>query len=73
MIKKILLKLITFYKSTISPNTKRSCRFTPSCSEYAYETLNTHSTFKSILLISKRVISCNPVGPYGYDPVKDKK
>lgn len=68
--KKILLKLIRFYRRGISPLTPSSCRFTPTCSAYAYEAINKYGALKGSWLAFKRLLRCNPFykGDY-YDPV----
>ena len=77
MIKKILISpllgLVYFYKYVISPHTARSCRYTPSCSEYSIEAFKTHGPIKGSYLSIKRIFSCNPWGGCGYDPVPNKK
>lgn len=76
-IKKILnlflISLVKFYRLVISPHTQRSCRYTPSCSEYAIESLQVHGPFRGGYYALKRILSCNPWGGHGYDPVPDKK
>jgi hypothetical protein len=47
----------------------RSCRFHPSCSEYAVEALERHGAFKGLWLAVRRVGRCHPWHPGGYDPV----
>jgi putative membrane protein insertion efficiency factor len=46
-----------------------SCRYTPTCSEYAIEAIKKYGIIKGIYLAVKRIISCNPWGGSGYDPV----
>lgn len=65
----ILLQLIRFYQKFISPFTPPSCRFTPTCSEYAREAIKKHGPFKGMWLAVKRILRCNPWGGSGYDPV----
>ncbi|GAB4249315.1 MAG: membrane protein insertion efficiency factor YidD [Candidatus Methylacidiphilales bacterium] len=45
------------------------CRFTPTCSHYAIEALQTHGVFRGLPLILKRLGRCHPWGGWGYDPV----
>ena len=68
--KKLLLALISFYKRSISPATPPSCRFTPTCSAYAYEAINKYGAFKGGYLALKRICRCHPFykGDF-YDPV----
>ncbi|HOY32939.1 MAG TPA: membrane protein insertion efficiency factor YidD [Bacteroidales bacterium] len=71
--KKILscffIALIKFYQYVISPYFMPSCRYTPSCSAYGLEAIKKHGPFKGSWLTLKRVLSCNPWGGSGYDPV----
>jgi len=66
----ILLKLLIFYKKFLSPLLLKSCRFYPSCSEYAYEAIEKKGAVKGIFCASIRVLKCHPLHPGGYDPVK---
>ncbi len=61
--------LIRFYQLAISPYLPASCRYTPTCSAYGIEALKKHGPFKGGWLTLKRIISCNPWGGSGYDPV----
>ena len=60
---------ILFYQKCISPFTPPSCRFTPTCSEYAKQALKKHGPFKGLALAIWRILRCNPWGGSGYDPV----
>lgn len=64
-----LLLLIKFYRLCISPLKPPSCRYTPTCSEYAIEALKKHGLIKGSYLAAKRILSCHPWGGSGYDPV----
>ena len=68
--KKLFLCLIRFYRKHISPLTPPSCRFTPTCSQYAYEAINKYGALKGGWLALKRLLRCHPFykGDY-YDPV----
>lgn len=68
--KRILVSLIEFYRKTISPIKKPSCRFYPSCSAYAVEAIEEYGAFKGLALSIKRVLKCHPFHPGGYDPLK---
>lgn len=74
--KKILtypfILLIKGYQNFISPLLPSSCRYTPTCSHYAVEALQTHGLLKGFWLSAKRIASCNPWGGSGYDPVPPK-
>ncbi len=61
--------LIKIYRYTISPMLPKSCRYTPTCSQYGIEAFEKHGVFKGFWLTLKRVLSCNPWGGSGYDPV----
>lgn len=61
--------LIRFYRYAISPLLGRSCRFEPSCSEYAIEALQRHGLLVGIWLAVRRVARCHPWHPGGFDPV----
>lgn len=60
---------IIFYRGAISPLLPKSCRFTPTCSQYALEALRRHGPFKGTALTVKRLLRCHPWGGSGYDPV----
>jgi len=65
----IFIGLIYFYKSAISPHTPASCRFVPTCSQYALEAIKKYGPFKGGWLALRRILRCNPWGKSGYDPV----
>ncbi len=60
---------LAFYKRWISPMLPNSCRFVPSCSEYAMEAVATHGVFRGTALSLWRLLRCNPLARGGYDPV----
>ncbi len=61
--------LIRFYQVCISPLKAPSCRYTPTCSQYSLQAFKKHGPFKGLYLSVKRILSCNPWGGSGYDPV----
>ena len=65
----LLVAPIRFYRAFISPLTPPSCRFTPTCSQYAIEALRKHGPFRGLALAVWRILRCNPWGGSGYDPV----
>ena len=67
---KLLIKFIKTYKYIISPLIGPSCRYLPTCSDYCIEALKTYGLLKGLLLSLKRILSCNPWGSGGFDPVK---
>ena len=71
--KHLLIKLIRIYQRGISPLTPPTCRFTPTCSNYAVESLKKHGAIKGSLLAIWRILRCNPFGKGGYDPVPEPK
>lgn len=69
LVTRLLLLPVYFYKACISPLFPPSCRFTPTCSEYAIEALKKHGPIKGMWLTFRRILRCNPWGGSGYDPV----
>ena len=69
LLSKMLIGLIRLYQITLSPFIGRACRYTPTCSNYGIEAIRKHGPFKGSWLTLKRVLSCNPWGGSGYDPV----
>ena len=67
--KKFLITALKFYRKYISPLKPPTCRFTPTCSEYAIEAIEKYGAKKGGLLAIKRVLRCNPFFPGGNDPV----
>ena len=65
----LLIQPIRFYQRYISPLTPPTCRFTPSCSNYAIQAIRKHGPFKGLALAVWRILRCNPWGGSGYDPV----
>ncbi len=65
----LLVLPIRFYQTCISPFTPPSCRFTPTCSQYAREAIVKHGPIKGLGLAIWRILRCNPWGGSGYDPV----
>ena len=68
-----LLILIRGYQLIISPLLGSNCRFMPTCSEYAMESLRSHGLIRGCYLTIKRVGKCHPWGGHGYDPIPTKK
>ena len=72
--KKILIFLLRFYKSTLSLIFEslfgKACRFTPTCSQYTIDALAKHGVIKGLTMGTKRVLRCHPFGGSGYDPVQ---
>ncbi len=71
--KKILLKLIDFYKKNISlwlESKNIKCKFYPTCSEYTRQAIEKYGALKGLILGIYRVLRCNPFSKGGYDPLK---
>ncbi len=71
--KRILIRLIQWYKKYISPCLPPMCRYTPTCSSYAIEAIERFGLLKGGFLAFKRILRCNPFFKGGYDPVPPKK
>ncbi|MQY74298.1 MAG: membrane protein insertion efficiency factor YidD [Clostridia bacterium] len=68
--KRILIFLINIYKSYISPVLPKSCRFYPTCSEYAIGAIFKYGVLKGSIKSMYRILRCNPFNKGGYDPLK---
>ena len=68
--KSAALILLSLYKKIISPLLPPSCRFYPTCSDYASEAINKYGLVKGSAMAAKRLCRCHPWNPGGYDPVK---
>lgn len=68
--KKVLLKLIAIYRGAISPYTMPSCRFIPTCSQYAMEAIEKYGALKGSWLAIRRLLKCHPFHKGGYDPLE---
>lgn len=68
----ILLGLIKLYRMTLSKILPPSCRYYPSCSEYAIIAVRRFGAVKGGYLAFKRILSCNPFGKGGFDYVPEK-
>lgn len=72
--KTLALAFISFYKFYISPFLKNvyggGCRFSPTCSEYAQQSIKKYGFTKGLFMSTLRVIRCNPLSKPSFDPVK---
>ena len=69
MVARILIGLIVVYQKAISPLLPASCRYTPSCSQYARDAVGKYGAIKGSWLAMRRLSRCHPWGGHGYDPV----
>jgi uncharacterized protein len=69
LLAKFFILLIRIYQYTLSPYIGHACRYTPTCSVYSVEAIKKYGPFKGGWMAIKRVLSCNPWGGSGYDPV----
>lgn len=69
--KKLLLKAIGFYQKAISPHLPASCRYTPTCSQYAKTAIERFGALSGGWMGFKRIMRCHPLHKGGYDPVPD--
>ena len=72
MVKWALLKAIRMYKRFLSPILPAACRFTPTCSVYAYEAIEMYGPLRGTWLGFQRLLRCHPLNSGGYDPVPQK-
>jgi hypothetical protein len=68
--KKLFLLLIQFYRLFISPLKPPSCRYIPTCSEYAMIAVEKYGPWRGGWMAVKRILRCHPFHKGGYDPVK---
>lgn len=69
MLAKLLALPIRFYRRYISPKTPPSCKFRPTCSEYALQALEEWGALRGSAMAIWRILRCNPFSKGGYDPV----
>ena len=70
-LKSFFIFLIRLYQLFLSPFLGKNCRFNPTCSEYARESIESHGSIKGFRLSAVRLLRCHPWGKSGYDPVPD--
>ena len=67
--RRLLVTLIRGYQRVLSPALPPSCRFHPSCSQYALEAVRRHGALRGSWLAARRLARCHPFHPGGFDPV----
>ena len=70
--KHVMIWLVKLYRRFISPIKPQSCRFTPTCSQYAIEAFTKRGFFVGMILTVWRILRCNPFCRAGYDPVPER-
>lgn len=70
MVKKLIISLIKFYKTNISPMSPPRCKYIPTCSQYAVDAIEKYGIIKGGFMAAFRILRCNPLSKGGYDPVK---
>jgi putative membrane protein insertion efficiency factor len=71
-VKRLLLALLGAYQRRISPIFPRRCRYEPTCSAYAVESIGRFGAARGVLLTAWRVLRCNPFSHGGFDPVPER-
>ncbi len=69
MAKRLIIVLILFYKKYISPLKPKSCRFYPTCSDYALLAIEKYGMVSGGFKALRRILKCHPLNPGGYDPI----
>ncbi len=68
--KTLFLRMIRFYQTHLSKLKRHpTCRFVPTCSQYAFEAVERYGAFRGGCMAVWRILRCNPFNPGGYDPV----
>jgi hypothetical protein len=69
VLSRLLTSFVRLYQLVISPWTLASCRFTPTCSAYALESIERYGAGRGSWFALKRITRCHPWGGHGYDPI----
>jgi putative membrane protein insertion efficiency factor len=72
-VKRPALAAIRFYQRRLSPGRPPACRFLPTCSEYAYEAIETYGALRGGAMAVWRILRCNPLNDGGLDPVPERR
>ena len=68
-----LIFIIKIYQFIVSPLIGQNCRYLPTCSEYAIESLKLHGLLRGSFFAIKRILKCHPFGGHGFDPIPKRK
>ena len=68
-----LIFIIKIYQFIFSPLIGKNCRYIPTCSEYAVESLKLHGLLRGSFFVIMRISKCHPLGGHGFDPIPKKK
>ncbi|MCT4605887.1 MAG: membrane protein insertion efficiency factor YidD [Marinisporobacter sp.] len=68
--KELLIGMVKLYRKYISPLKPQTCRFYPTCSQYALQALEKYGAIKGTIISIKRILKCHPFHTGGYDPLK---
>jgi len=68
-----LIFIIKIYQFIFSPLIGKNCRYLPTCSEYAIESLKLHGLLLGSFFAIRRILKCHPFGGHGFDPIPTKK
>jgi uncharacterized protein len=71
-VKRLLLSPIAVYQRWISPSLPRRCRYEPTCSAYAAQSIRRFGAIRGLLLACWRLLRCNPFSHGGFDPVPER-
>jgi uncharacterized protein len=66
----VVITLLHFYKSVISPWLPSACRFHPTCSEYMIEAVDRYGALRGAWMGTRRLLRCHPFHTGGFDPVR---
>lgn len=72
-VRALLVWIIRGYQRFVSPALPRSCKYHPSCSEYAIDAVSRYGVLKGTILAGWRLLRCNPFSYGGYDPVEHQR
>ena len=68
-----LIFIIKIYQFIVSPLIGQNCRYLPTCSEYAIESLKLHGLLRGSFFAIRRILKCHPFGGHGFDPIPKRK